>query len=124
MENQIDGLEAGKIKRKRTSTVLAVISLVTGILACIPYLSLLMFYLIYNLYGYQKILGVFGDIGLVPGFLCGVPFGLTAIITGIVTLARKPRVRRNVILAIIGILLGVCGILGHFWYFATCQFCQ
>ena len=124
MEPSTDSLEPENKKGQRASTIISAISLVVGFLGVLPYLSLMLFYLVHDLYGYQKILGVFGDLGLGPGFICGVPGGLTAIILGIIGLVRKPRRKRNVILVIIGILLGIFGIIGHYWYFATCQFCQ
>ena len=49
---------------------------------------------------------------------------LTPVIIGAISLSKKPANSRNTTLAILAVLLGIGGISGHFWYFATCQFCQ
>jgi len=61
------------------------------------------------------------------GLISGIPFGLAAIITGIISYIKQPRIKKNVVAAIVGMLFGIGGILGHIWYIwivATCQFCQ
>lgn len=95
-----------------------------GFLSALPYLCLRLWYLLHDMGGSQQVTSILGFIGVPFGFICGFPFGLTAIILGLVALFRKSKQLGRVILAILGILLGIYGIIEHVWYFETCQFCQ
>ncbi|MEW6093420.1 MAG: hypothetical protein AB1531_05575 [Chloroflexota bacterium] len=106
------------------------VSLWMGILATFPYFCGILALLLADLFirpasGYWallplRILAFPGLLGIISGF----PFGLGSIIAGIVGWTRQPKELKNVVFAILGILLGIGGILGHIWFFVTCQFCQ
>lgn len=106
-----------------------------GILAIIPYLCAILSTVYYDLFPVTPTTSHW--VKLAPriiffypallGLVSGIPFGLAAIITGIIGYLKQPRIKKNVVAAVVGILFGVGGIAGHLWYIwivATCQFCQ
>jgi hypothetical protein len=115
------------------------VSMLMGISAILPYVCLILYHWLWDIfiadlpyYGSffdqrlqrMQILSILGGPGFVLGFIVGIPLGLAAIITGKLSLARKPKMERYVRYAYLGIVFGVGACIGHVWYFATCQICQ
>ena len=108
-------------KERKSSSWMSIVSLVMGFMATWPYLLIASNY--YTLF-HQPLRARLAGWGLGFGFLCGVPFGLAGILLGFIGWRKSSKNKGNVACSIIGILSGVGGIIGHIWYFATCQFCQ
>jgi len=110
------------------------VSLWMGILAVFPYLLSIFAMLYSELFPTTPITSDWVRLLLritiypsILGIISGFPFGLAAIISGIIGYIKQPKIQKNVVTALIGIVLGIGGFVGHIWYiwiFATCQFCQ
>jgi hypothetical protein len=111
------------------------ISLWTGILAIFPYMCLAIVPWSYKfdkvvvdgvhtIIGYNPVRDILVVLGVYLGFFFGIPLGLAAIITGVLSLTKKSKIKNNVIYALIGITFGIGGFISHIWYFYTCAFCQ
>ncbi len=128
-------IESEKIAMSKKETRNLRISLWTGILAIFPYMCLAIvpwfnkFDKIVvdgnlTIIGYNPVRDILVVLGVYLGFFFGIPLGLAAIITGVLSLTKKPKIMSSVIYALIGIIFGISGFIGHVWYFYTCVFCQ
>jgi len=118
-------IESDQLDTSKKSSSNSKISLWMGILAIFPYACIMAWYWLRDISISLAIsLNILAIIGLFLGFVFGIPFGLAAIITGATTLTRKPKMQKNPLYIYIGIIFGIGGIIGHIWYFVTCQFCQ
>jgi hypothetical protein len=116
MSNPKEKPISGKVRA--LSWVMSIASLGIGILSFWPYP-----YLAYDFYGFpilRPFLGSALDLGCLGGF----PLGLVGIVLGVLAWRRSQENIAVVMIAVIGILLGIGGIVGHVWFIATCQFCQ
>lgn len=124
----------GNVSSMKPVIRISKISFWMGILAIIPYFFAIFSMVYYDLFPITPTTNHWVNLTLrvifypaLLGLISGIPFGLAAIITGIIGYIKKPNIRKNVIASIVGILFGIGGITGHVWYiwiFATCQFCQ
>ena len=127
--------ETEEINTSKKDARISKISMWMGLLAVLPYVSFILGFLILDL-GFNSDLEFLQSIGGIlagPAFfvvtISGIPFGLAAIslaaiITGAISLTRKPKIKRNVIYAYIGIIFGIGGFIGLYWFSVTCPFCQ
>ncbi len=110
------------------------ISLWMGILAAFPYLCIILSFIYVDLfvgepgdpipsYSVMLVLRILAYPGIL-GLCFGVPFGLAGIITGVKVLNSQLKTKKIRTFAIIGILLGVIGIIGHILFFVTGQWQQ
>jgi len=114
-------------KEQKPSLLMSIDSLGMGILAILPYLYVAKIAGIYQprIADWLYCLDSFFTITAFKfGFISGLPFGITGIILGIRSWRRSPRNKKGVVIAAIGIILSVSGIIGHVWFFAACVFCQ
>lgn len=119
----------GEVDTPRSAARLSKFSLWMGILAVLPYLPLLFFILmpILNINRIIQVLGVHDEVFLsllfLPVYLfsavCGIPFGLAGIVGGILGLTRRPETKRLTVYALLGIVLGIGGVIGHIWYITS-----
>jgi len=99
-------------------------SLMLGILAVFPYVTFASWYLPRWRWISDVVFDSLGSVVFFSGLFLGIPFGITGIILGVFSRRRSPQMKTGLILAVIGIILSIAGIVGHIWFFATCQFCQ
>ena len=134
MNEPITKIELEKANTPPKANRFSKFSLWMGILAIFPYVCGLLFYWWHDLFfsdftslpGYpvRMVQSLLAYPALLLGAICGFPFGLAGIITGGIGLTRKPKTKRDTVFAFIGVIFSIGGLIGHYWYFATCQFCQ
>jgi len=108
-------------KRARSARRLSRFGLAAGLLAVLPYILILVLLLLRISGPMLRLLAMFS---LLTGFFFGALFGLAGILLGILGWALSLKKSGNLAFSVPAILLGVAGILGNIWFFATCQFCQ
>lgn len=134
MNESTKNLETGDVPVLKPAARISKISLWLGFIAVFPYMCGMLAYLYYDLfiggspepiptYYVMLPLRIIAFAALF-GNVCGFPFGLAAIITASIGVSRRSKTKKSMTFALIGILLGIAGIIGHLWFFATCQFCQ
>ncbi len=109
--------------KNRASSRMAWLGLGLSLLGTLPYLFLAGFYLSRTTPAHEAI-STITSYALLPGFFFGFIFGLTGITLGFLAFARTPRKMKILAIAIGCLILGVAGIIGNVWFYATCQFCQ
>jgi len=137
-ENNYDPNQASRTSKR---------SLWMGILAILPYLSLILGNIFWNInrnyllnhpidpnnptfnpggyfYIIERLSNFFLSFGLWFGFIFGFVFGLLAITNGLKGLKQTPNMNRNMTFSRTGILLGIGGIIGNIWFYVTCQMCS
>ncbi len=107
--------------RARSARLLSRLGLAAGLLAVLPYV-LLRFVWPHGIHTLwlQPLFGL----SLLLGFFFGAFFGLAGLILAILGGTLSFRASTNLVFSIPAALLGLAGILGNIWFFATCQFCQ
>jgi hypothetical protein len=101
--------------------------LLLGILAVFPYLSILLWIILYRIFAeagvpggeMRRLSGAVLDVLGRLGMGAGLPLGLAGIITGGIGLRGGPHRRHITIPAMCGILLGAAGIVGQLWFFVN-----
>jgi hypothetical protein len=110
-----------KILPVNRQNFLHIFSLVLGVLAAWPYPILLAAPTILKMNSLPVPIGAFvGVVMLIIAPCNGIPFGFAGAITGIFALVKRVPAKRQsvvIVIAIIGLLLSIAGIISNIWYF-------